>query len=165
MNITRHQLLVGGLGITAVAGLAVFGFGRTAIESEIVSGIRKRLSFLQLDEVGLRKFASDQVGSILSKRPTIARWKYHIFSNFSPSMMPSFARYLRTSDHRTRLERTIDQFSSTYLLSSDYFINGCDDSELVLYMAFYDPMRACGNPFAKFNEFKNPDDKMKITKG
>jgi hypothetical protein len=42
-----------------------------------------------------------------------------------------------------------DGFASTYLLSSDFFVNGADAGQLVRYLRLYDPVRACGNPFAR----------------
>ena len=143
--IKRRQFLLGGLGIAAAAALGLAGLGRPAIEAEIVAGIRKRLPFLTLDDTGLHAFAQDQVATLLAKRPTLNRLKYHFMSHVAPS----FTRYLRSTDTRTRLEQTLDNFTSTYLLSSDFFINGSDESEPVRYLAFYDPLLACGNPFAR----------------
>jgi hypothetical protein len=143
--ISRRQLLLGGLGTTALAALGLGAFGRGAIEAEIASHVRGRLGFLTLDDAGLRRFATDQVAALLAKRPTMNRLKYHFLSHVAPS----FTRYLRSSETRSRLERTVDAFASTYLMSSDFFQNGADESEPVHYVSFYDPLLACGNPFAR----------------
>lgn len=143
--IKRRRILLGGLGIAAAAGLGVLGFGRVATESEIASAVRRRLSFLRLDEAGLRSFAKDQVSVLLAKRPTWNRMKYHFLSVFTKS----FTRYDHSNDKRSRIERLEDGFAATYLLSSDFFLNGADESRTVEYVAFYDPLRACGNPFAR----------------
>ena len=39
---------------------------------------------------------------------------------------------------------------SAFLLSSDFFVNGADTSRIVRYLGFYDPLKACSNPFARF---------------
>jgi hypothetical protein len=140
---TRRRFLLGGLAVVVVAGVGVIGFGPGAAESRIVAVVRRKLSFLQLDEKGLHAFAKDQVSALLAKRPTWNRLKYHYLSMFAKQ----FTRYNRSNDKRTRVERMEDNFASTYLLSSDFFLNGADESRIVEYVSFYDPLRACGNPF------------------
>ena len=141
----RRQFLLGGLAVVAVAGLGVIGFGRGAAEAKIVSLVRQRLSFLRLDEAGLKAFAHDHLGVLLAKRPTWNRWKYHFLSVFSKSI----TRWNTSTDKRTRSERIVDNMASTYLLSSDFFLNKADQSQVVSYISLYDPMRPCGNPFAR----------------
>jgi hypothetical protein len=141
----RRKFLLAGLGVVAVVGAGGIAFGPMAAESEIVSHVRSRLGFLQLDTPGLEQFARDQVAVLLAKRPTWNRMKYHFMSVFSKS----FTRYEHSNDTRSRRQRMEDTFASTYLLSSDFFINGADQSRTVKYLAFYDPLRGCGNPFAR----------------
>jgi hypothetical protein len=143
--ITRRRLLIGGAVTVAVAGLGVLAFGRSAAEEHIVTVVRGRLSFLKLDEAGLRQFAHDQVGALLTKRPTWNRLKYHFLNAFTKS----FSKYDISNDKRTRSQRSTDSFASTYLLSSDFFRNGADATQVVHYVMFYDPMIPCGNPFAR----------------
>jgi hypothetical protein len=144
--VKRRNILLGGLGVVVVAGLGVIGFGRGAAEDKIVSLLRQRLSFLKLDEAGLHAFAHDHVGFLLAKRPTWTKWKYHFLQIFSKSV----TRWNSSSDTRTRTERTVDHMASTYLLSTNFFtVNKGDTSQLVRYIALYDPMRPCGNPFAR----------------
>jgi hypothetical protein len=141
----RRQFLLGGLAVVAIAGLGVIGFGRGAAQAKIVSLVRRRLSFLQLDEAGLQAFAHDHLGVLLAKRPTWNRWKYHFLSVFSKSI----TRWNTSTDKRTRSERVVDNMASTYLLSSDFFLNKADQSQVVHYISLYDPMVPCGNPFAR----------------
>ena len=144
---TRRGFLIGGLVAVAVAGLGIVAFGRSAAQTHIANEVRRRLSFLKLDEAGLQQFAHDQVSVLLAKRPTWNRLKYHFLNVFTKS----FSKYDRSSDTRTRSQRTTDAFASTYLLSSDFFRNGADVSQTVLYVSFYDPMVPCGNPFARLS--------------
>jgi hypothetical protein len=143
--IKRRQFLLGGLAVIAIAGLGVIGFGRGAAEAKIATLVRRRLSFLRLEEAGLQAFAHEQVGALLAKRPTWNRMKYHFLAVFSKS----FTRYNSSSDTRTRRERMVDNLASTYLLSSDFFLNKADASRVVQYLSLYDPLRPCGNPFAR----------------
>jgi hypothetical protein len=143
--IRRRQFLFGTLGVLGLAGVGALTFGRSAAEAEIAAAVRRRLSFLKLDDAALHAFAHDQVSALLAKRPTWNRLKYHFLSNVSTS----FKRYARSSDTRTRRQRLEDGWASTFLLSSDFFVNGADLVQPVSYLAFYDPLRACGNPFAR----------------
>ena len=117
-----------------------------ALEARIVSIVRRRLPFLQLDQEGLHRFAKDQVTAVFHKRiPTWNRLRYHFLS----AMAPSFQRYYRAAETRSRAAKVEDTLVSTYLLSSDFFINGSDETRLVRYLAYYDPFIPCGNPFAR----------------
>ncbi len=142
--IKRRRFLVA-LGATALAGAGALGLGYVGSEAQIASYVRRRLSFLHLDAAGLNAYARDQVGVLLAKRPTWSRMKYHFLMAFSKS----YSRYDRSNDTRSRSQRIEDTFVSTYLLSSDFFLNGADESRTVQYLGFYDPMHPCGNPFAR----------------
>lgn len=142
--IKRRRFLFGALGLAAVGALGVWG-AAFATESEIVSGVRRRLSFLQFDEAGLHAFAKDYLQSLLAKRPSWYRWKFHFHMLF---YKPA-ARWGISVDRRSRRERLEDNFATLYLLSSDFFITGADESRAIRYVNLYDPIRACGNPFAR----------------
>ena len=142
--VNRRRILIIGLGITAVAALGVWGLD-VASEAEIVSTVRRRLGFLRLDEAGLHSFAKDYISSLLAKRPSWYRWKYHFQSLFRK---PG-ARWGISTDTRSRRARFEDNLATQYLLSSDLFPNGADETRTIRYVALYDPMRACGSPFAR----------------
>jgi hypothetical protein len=144
--ISRRRLIVGGLGAVGVAGLGAWGLGRLGFQIEIGSILRRRLSFLKLDEGGIREFAKDQTRATFGKKiPTWNRLRYHL----TASGASSFKRFYRSTDTRSRFARFEDTLVSTYLLSSDFFWNGSDESRKINYVAFYDPIRACNNPFAR----------------
>lgn len=140
---TRRRFLLGGLAVAAVTGLGVAALGPRAAASHIADAVRRKLPFLKLEEAGLQAFARDQVDALLAKRPTWNRLKYHYLSMFGKQ----FTRYNRSNDTRTRTQRMEDNFASTYLLSSDFFLNRADESRIVKYLGFYDPLHPCGNPF------------------
>jgi hypothetical protein len=135
-----------GLGVVALAGAGAVG-GWFLSEAEIASAVRRRLPFLHFDDAGLRAFAKDQISSLLAKRPTWYRWKYHV--RMMLEKPTAAASWGRTSDTRTRRERMEDNLATLFLLSSDFFTSGADETRVIQYVALYDPMRACVNPFAR----------------
>jgi hypothetical protein len=143
--VKRRSLLIG-LGIVAAAGVGVVGIGGVVTEAEIASAVRRRLGVLKIDEAGLHAFAKDQIGTLLAKRPTWNRLKTHMRSALTKAPV---IHYGISTDKRTRRQRLEDNLATVFLLSSDFFWNGADESRLVKYRELYDPMRACGNPFAR----------------
>jgi hypothetical protein len=145
MNRGRRKLLIG-LGVATVALGGIVGIGDVVTETEIASAVRRRLSILKLDEAGLHAFAKDQIGALLAKRPTWKRLKTRLRSALAKAPVVHFGI---STDRRTRRERLEDNLATVFLLSSDFFWNGADESRVVKYRELYDPMRACGNPFAR----------------
>lgn len=143
--INRRKLILGGLGAVAVAGVGTWGLGRFGFAAEIRSILHRRLSFLKLDPAGVQAFAKDQADATFNKKiPTWNRLRYHF-----GAVGPSFNRFYRSNDSRSRIAHLEDSLVSTYLLSSDFFLNGADESRLVAYVAYYDAGRPCQNPFAR----------------
>jgi hypothetical protein len=144
--ISRRRLLWGTLGVVGVAVIGVGAFGKMGIEAEIVAVLRRRLSYLKLDEGGLHAFAKDQASAVVNKKiPTWNRLRYHFMSAVSPS----WTRYYSSFDTRSRITRTEDTLIQNFLLSTDFFLNGGDETRTIGYVAYYDPMRPCQNPFAR----------------
>jgi hypothetical protein len=140
----RRSVLTGALGLAALAALGVVG--AEISESEIAAGIRRRLSFLHFDDAGLHRFARDYEGVMLQKRPSWYRWKYHFHSLFSK---PPAAQWGISNDTRSRRDHLEDDLATLFLLSSDFFANGADESRTIQYVQFYDPMRPCNDWFAR----------------
>ncbi|MGO8858689.1 MAG: hypothetical protein ACLQO1_23775 [Steroidobacteraceae bacterium] len=142
----RRRAILGGLAAVGLAGLAAWGLGHVALEAEIASILRRRLGFLKLDPNGVHAFAKDQTDATFHKKiPTWNRLRYHLLA----AAAPSYKRFFRSNDTRSRVARLEDNLISTYLLSSDFFLNGADESRTVNYVAYYDPLRPCQNPFAR----------------
>jgi hypothetical protein len=140
---TRRNVILGSLGVLAIG---LWGLSRGALEAEIARILRRRLAYLRLDEPGLHAFAREQTALIFNKR--LPKWN-HIEFRFLTEVSPHFKRYYRSSDRRSRIARIEDNLVSWYMLSSDFFIRGCDDSRIVRYVAYFDPLRPCSNPFAR----------------
>lgn len=142
--ISRRQFLV-----ATVAGLGALATGRYVFGSEedaIIAVLRKRLDYLILDENGLHAYAADLVDKkiISSRRLRIVDAAGPIYANLE---MPPFSKAL-TYELRHGEERVI----SVYLLSSDFFLNGSDETRVVQYLGYYDPVsqsRRCANPFSR----------------
>jgi hypothetical protein len=101
---------------------------------------------LKLDPDGVHAFAKDQSKAAFNKKiPTYNRLRYHLLA----AAMPSYKRNFRSIDKRSRLAKFEDNLVANYLLSSDFFLNGADESRVVKYVAYYDPLRPCQNPFAR----------------
>lgn len=144
--ISRRRLIVGGLGAAGAVGLGIYGLGRVGFQMEVASIVRRRLGFLKLDDAGVRAFAKDQTRATFGKKvPTWNRLRYHLLA----SGTSSFKRFYRSADRPSRADMFEDALVSTYLLSSDFFWNGSDESRKVGYVAYYDPNRPCNNPFAR----------------
>jgi hypothetical protein len=141
--VRRRGFLFGGIGIVAAA-LGVWGL-EIESEHEIASAVRRKLSFLRLDEAGLQAFATAQIAALAAKRPSWYRWKYHFHQLF----VRPVAQWGISTDTRSRRDRLEDNFATQYLLSSDFFTNGADESRVVKFVVLWDPNLPCGNPFAR----------------
>jgi len=132
-------LAFSGLGITSLLGWSVL---RSKQQDAVITIIYKRLFYLRLDDAGVRRFAHDFVANT-----KLSGGKLRLVAAFAPI----YRRWVLSPDsllaHAMRFgeERVI----SRYLLSSDFFTTGADENRVVQYVAFYDPLRACGNPFAR----------------
>jgi hypothetical protein len=141
----RRTFLLGGAGLALIAGAGVWG-ADVFSQRQIIAGVRRKLSFLQLDDTGLHAFAKDYINSMLAKRPSWYRWKVHFHSLFAK---PAAARWGISNDKRSKHEKLDDYLATLFLLSSDFFVKGADETQPVGYVNLYDPLRACGNPFAR----------------
>ncbi|MGD9843506.1 MAG: hypothetical protein AB7U99_11535 [Steroidobacteraceae bacterium] len=130
-------------GAVAISALAAWQLSKGSDEETIAMVVRRRLDYLKLEPDGLRKFAHDmaQLHVIFSARMRALSSISPIYTRFSLSAANnSLANLLRHGE---------DRIVSSYLISSDFFINGTDESRVVNYLGMIDPLRACGNPFAR----------------
>ena len=131
--------LIGGM-----AGIGGWRYFRSRDEEAIIVVLRKRLDYLTLDVAGLHAFAAD-----LSSRRIVSGTRLKLIGTF----MPVYRR-LRLDGHNMledALRHGEERIVSNYLLSSDFFINGADETRPVHYLGFYDALKACSNPFARFS--------------
>jgi hypothetical protein len=141
---SRRQFIA--TGIAALAGLAGWRFFAGSDENAIIAVLRKRLHYLTLDEAGLRAYAKDLAAQkiVASNRLRMLDVAGPLYTRFAlPDYKNALLHELRHGEERV---------VSIYLLSSDFFLNGANESRVVHYLHYYDPIhrpRACTNPFAR----------------
>jgi hypothetical protein len=138
----RTFFLGAGAAATAVAA-ASWGVLSVKDEDVIAMVVKQRLAYLKLDPAGLRRFASD-----LAERRIVSRGRMQLLR----LIQPVYQRFeLSASDNVAayKLRHGEERIVSRYLLSSDFFINGADESRVVNYLGLLDGRRACSNPFAR----------------
>ena len=140
----RRQFLA--LGIAGLTGLVTWRFIRSSDEDAIIAVLKKRLDYLSLDENGLRVFARDLVAQNI-----ISSNKLRVLDFAGPVYTQ-----LALTSHGNALTRAIrhgeERIVTQYLLSSDFFQNGADETRKVRYYRYYDPARnprPCSTPFAR----------------
>jgi hypothetical protein len=146
--LNRRQFLATGIAaVGGLGGLATWRFIHSSDENAIIAVLRKRLDYLLLDEEGLHAFAKD-----LLAQEVISRNKLRLldFTGVIYTRLPMISSNRNALTHAIRHgeERVV----SLYLLSSDFFLTGLDESKPVRYYGYYDPMqrpRPCAHPFAR----------------
>lgn len=122
-------MFIAGAG-TVITALASAKFLTTSFEDSAEHLIRKELKFLKVDDEGIRAFVKDYGA---------ARDRYYKLVLKSYSMLG-----IDSSQ-----SGKVHQLVSTYLLSTDFFLNRMDESLVVKYVGLYDPyLRPCTHPFA-----------------
>lgn len=125
----RKFLIIAGLS-GAAAALTSARFLTTSFEQSAEALIKRELSFLRLDEDGLKKFVAD----------------------YSASKDRTYKRMVKgygLIGLGTAQSGKIHQLVSQYLLSTDFFHNKMDESRIVKYIALYNPYTSpCAHPFS-----------------
>jgi hypothetical protein len=137
----RRLFLLSGLGALSGAGAWLY-FGAGPTEA-IAMVLRKRLDYLTLDPDGVRRFAGD-----LLARNGLSSAKMHLLS----ALRPLYPRHALSSGNNAAaymLRHGEDRIVGSFLISSDFFRNGADETRVVRYLGLLDARRACANPFAR----------------
>jgi len=135
----RHFVLAAAVGLGGALGLR---FALSKDESAIVKTIYKKLDYLKLEAAGVRSFARDLAahGVISSSRLLIIDAAGPLYTHFEMPKSNKLGNLIRHGE---------DRVVTLYLMSSDFFKNGADESRVVQYLGYYDPLVACNNPFAR----------------
>jgi hypothetical protein len=134
--------------LAAVVGLGGVAGGRLALaeaRAAIIMVVRKRLWYLTIDEAGLQQFAAD-----LAATDSFAGYKLKALHTVGPL-------YRRLGfDGRGMVDMTVrhgeERIVSAFLLATDFFHNGADETKVVRYVRLYDPLKnldACSAPFSR----------------
>ncbi len=140
---TRRRIL-----LATLAGFGGLAAGRLAVadaRSAIIMVLRKRLWFLQLDEEGVQQFATDLAALGVVSEPKL---------KMIQATAPLYRRIDFTGRHSVAmtLRHGEERIVSTYLMASDFFLNGADESKVVRYVRLYQPAKnldACSAPFSR----------------
>lgn len=125
----RRFLTIAGIG-TLITAIAAGRFFTTPFEESAASLVREQLSFLKLDPGGLSRFVKEYSKG-MDRKYKLTLKGYNI---------------LGVDASRSG---KIHQLVTTYLLSTDFFIHGMDESRTIKYIALYDPyLRPCSHPFS-----------------
>ena len=142
---SRRQFLLAAT-VGGIAALTPWRFSRGSEEDAVIAVLRKRLDYLMLDELGLRAYARDLVD-----RQIVSSTKLRFIEVAAP-----IYTHLDVSSYENGLSQVVrhgeERVASLYLLSSDFFLEGADETRIVRYRSYYDPIhqpRACKNPFAR----------------
>ena len=143
MKFSRRKFLALGAvsGITALYGAYKWRWGDPT--DVVVAILKRRVGYLRVEPGTFRTFAKDYV----EFRKEYERELTVLSAVSLPLQFLSPYAWLRRGHAFRRLE---DNVVSRYLLSTDFFQNGANESRLVTYLSFYDPYTAvCRNPFAR----------------
>ena len=129
-----------------VTGLVTWRYLSSSEEGAIVEIVQKRLNYLKLDPNGVNRFARDLV-----ERKIIFGRKLRLIDMAGP-VYTGLSSHLGHNALSQNFKHGEERIVSMYLLSTDFFQNGHDESKVVRYMEFYEPFvkfRPCNTPFAR----------------
>jgi len=126
-------------GILALTGLYAY---ENRYRDLVVSVLRRNLAYLNLDEIDLYAFADEFVAD---------RGTFGMRGHLLALAFPVLDRVDFLNPRQEQMERFEYRVVSRFLLSTDFFWNGADESRPIRYVSYNSPFqRACGNPFAQF---------------
>lgn len=150
-RLSRRTFIIGGLAALGGAGALWLARGLRLpgyVDDLAVRILRRNLYYLILDDADLRAFAADVVAdrdALQTRDVRLAALGYPLYDALAG---------LAADD--PRLAAVEDEVVSRFLLSTDFFWNGADETIPVRYLGYYVPGRAaCFNPFLKPGTFSN----------
>lgn len=146
----RRTFLLSSVGIFTIAtGMWSVGYlsNNERIKNTIFTVFKKRMSYLKWDKAEVMNFIQDFMINIDNQE--YINSKLNKFSFLYP-----FYNYTNLLD-KTPLAGKIRSFEekivTNFLLSTDFFRKGADDTKPVKYLFYYDPYKApCQNPLAEW---------------
>ena len=130
---------VGGLLLGSYAAYKWFTGDATEV---VLSILERRLGHLDLPDHAFAKFSNEYVESKAPHQESLSRLAVVSF----PLRFVTPYGLLGAGHPLRRLENNV---VTQFLLSTDFFQHGADETRRVNYVAFYDPVKTpCRNPFA-----------------
>ncbi len=126
-------------------GWWLFKVRRRDASDFIIATLRRRLAYLRLEEEGLVQFARDFQEGLSARRRRRAAWAGML------GLAQVHANLLSLLPGTSGLRQFENEIVTAFLLASDFFFNGADESRPLRYIGLLDPYRRpCANPFARF---------------
>jgi hypothetical protein len=137
----RRDILLAFAGLS-LTGLVSSRLLRASNEEGVVAVVFKRLKYLKLDPEGVRNFARDYIagGVIAGVKLRVVSAAGQLYMNLPLSGVNVLTNGIRHGEER---------IVTKYLLSSDFFSSGADESNTVHYVRLFDALQGCCNPFAR----------------
>lgn len=108
----------------------------------VIAILKRRVGYLKTEPGSFERFAREYIDYKTGYASRLAKLSAVAF----PLTYFTLYRWLPMGHPLRRLE---DNVVTKYLLSTDFFFHGADESREVKYLSFYDPATApCRNPFA-----------------
>jgi hypothetical protein len=145
MEKTRRNILKA-LALAPVIALTGYYINSPGYQDLIIDAIKKRLSYLTLDEEGVKAFARDYSGKYKKNKLKLVAIDLTVILNETFPWIESLDKRVTSYE---------DFIVAKFLKSSDFFRNGSDEKKLVKYMGldYSDPYKAvCNNVFARFTD-------------
>ena len=140
----RHVLggVAGGLALLAAAGWRTTP--KHTLQEVVVAVLRKRLPYLNMEEEGLKRFATDLVANAV-----ISPLRLRTLG----ALLPVYRRVSLEGEqnYMPELLHGEERITTLYLISSDFFQNKEREDREIRYMGYYDPLvrAACSSPLAR----------------
>jgi hypothetical protein len=136
----RRYFLLSGLG--ALCGIVGWRFLQSSDESAVIKVLHKRLNYLRLDDAGVRRFARDLMANrfLSSARLRTIDAAGLLYTGLALNAHNKLDDGIRHGE---------DRLVTQYLISSDFFANGADETSIVHYVGYFDPTVGCNSPFAR----------------
>lgn len=137
----RRSFILAGLG--AAGAYVAWQFVAAQASDTLAMIIRRRLDYLDLEPEGVRRFSQDMAAlhGLSSVRTHLIGGLRVVYTRCHLSAGDNaLARLLRHGE---------DRVVSSYLISTDFFLNGADQTRIVRYLGMLSGKRACANPFAR----------------
>jgi hypothetical protein len=138
----KRRTIVGIAGLGVVAGVLGWRFAAARDRDAIIMVLRKRLAYLLLDQAGVEKFADD-----LAATHQVSSPRLHLLEAAEPLYMN--VQFSGDGVISSGMRHAEERIVTLYLLSSDFFKNGADQTRMVRYLGRYDAFQACASPFAR----------------
>jgi len=148
-KLSRRAFLGRTIGAVAVLTAAPYAFyhwrwGKPT--SIVIAILKRRVGYLENEEGSFERFAEEYIVYKDEYREQLGKLSAIAF----PFTYVTLYRWLPMGHPIRRLE---DNVVTKYLLSTDFFLKGADESRTVKYLSFYEPHLApCRNPFVNLRK-------------